>query len=69
MTQPEGKPAIAQGVSSVSHCAPPTAVKALTCGVSGYVQETGITSFSLTVFLCAKCYCFCCSVDEEFGKS
>ena len=52
----------------LSHCAPPAAVKALTCGVSGYVQETGITSFSLTVFLCAKCYCFCCSVDEEFGK-
>lgn len=51
----------------LNHCAPPAAVKALPCGASGYVQETGITSFGLTIFLCAKCYCFCYSVDEELG--
>ena len=68
MTQPEGKPAIAQGVSSVTVPRPqlwrPSLVE-----FPAMSKKQAFTSFSLTVFLRAKCYCFCCSVDEEFGKS
>lgn len=33
-----------------------------------HVQEIGIISFSLTIFLRAEKHCFCCSVDEELAK-
>ena len=64
MTQPEGKPAIAQGVSSVTVPRPQLWRPSL-------VEFPAMSKKQalLRLFLCAKCYCFCCSVDEEFGKS